>query len=86
MRLIIYKLSILFFLPLYLNIFSLFFLIILLFIFIIIICMEERKSLNKEIQLKEIERRERVEVKRDGWLKVKRKIFHISYGRERKLE
>ena len=48
--------------------------------------MEERKSLNKEIQLKEIERRERVEVKRDGWLKVKRKIFHISYGRERKFE
>ena len=48
--------------------------------------MEERKSLNKEIQLKEIERRERVEVKRDGRLKVKRKIFHISYGRERKFE
>ena len=37
--------------------------------------MEERESLNKEIWLRETERRERGEVKRDEWLKGKRKIF-----------
>ena len=37
--------------------------------------MEERKNFNKEIRLRETERRERVEIKRDGWLKVNRKIF-----------
>ena len=37
--------------------------------------MEERKNLNKEIRLRETERRERIEVKRDGWLKVMRRYF-----------
>ena len=76
MKLIIYKkLIILFFLPLYLK-YSFFILFNYSFIFFsFIICMEERESLNKEIRLRETERRERGKVKRDEWLKGKRKIF-----------